>query len=152
MNSQPLYLIHVVQRGFHDGYTANLYWFKNRERSQYSGPPHTHQDVPDQGRFLMRGIFISDGPAWRLSSEAHFVLQRDFVRLDYNPINLKGKRLALRFPLTDIFVHRFDRFAHFPILANLEAHLGKRFKNFGVAFLWSASIDQQIVSKKIEQS
>ena len=58
--------------------------------------------------FLARGLFVGDGPARRFRRETQLVLQRDFVHLDHDAVNLIRQLFALGFPLVAIFLHRVD--------------------------------------------
>ena len=57
--------VHVVEGGFRNGYAADLYGLENREGSEHAGAADAYGDFSKESGFLMRRIFIRDGPARR---------------------------------------------------------------------------------------
>src|SRR5208282_2811196 len=115
VNIEPLDLVHVVQRGFHDGDAANLHRLENGEGREHARAADADEDVLDDGGFLVRGIFVGDRPARRLRREAELVLQTDFVYFHDNAIDFVGELFALRIPAFDVALDFRQRMTEFPV-------------------------------------
>ena len=74
LQAEPLDLIHIVERGTADSDASDLHRFENGDGRERAGAANLHDDVVDDGGFLPRGIFVSDGPARSAGSKAQFVL------------------------------------------------------------------------------
>ncbi len=77
---------------------ADLHRLEHRDRREHARAAHAELDLAARRRFLMRGIFVGDRPARRLRREAQFILQRDFVHLHDDAVDLVGQLFAAAYP------------------------------------------------------
>ena len=152
VNVEAAHFIEIVQRGFHHGDAADLHRFKNREGSEYAGAADADHDFTQQCGFLVRLIFVGDGPARRFGGVAEFVLQANFIDLDHDAVDVEAEFFALGVPFVDVLLDLVEAVAQFPVFADFETHGAESFEDFGVAFPGDAAIDQHVVSKKIQVS
>ena len=69
-HAEPLDFIHVVQRGAADGGAADRHRLERRDRREFPGAPHLHQDVFDLRYARARGILVGDCPARRFAGKS----------------------------------------------------------------------------------
>ena len=120
---------------FDDGDAADLHRLEDGKGREHARAADADEDLLDDRGFLLRGIFVGDGPARRLRREAQLVLQGDFVDLDDDAVDFVSQLFALRVPGFDVSFDFVERVAQLPVFAGLEVHRRKRFEGFGEALL-----------------
>ena len=129
LKAQPLDLVHVVQRRAAHGDAADGHRLNHRRGRQHACAPHAENHVLDDGRLLPRRILVRDGPPRSFGRESEFLLQRDFVDLDHDAIDLVRQLLPLAVPLVAVLLHVIDRLAQLPVLRRFESQLGDGFEH-----------------------
>src|ERR1700722_1645859 len=130
VNVEAFDFVHIVEGGFGNGDAADLDGLENRKWGQHAGAADADGDFAKESGFLMRRIFIGDGPARRFRSEPELVLQADFVHFDYDAVDFIFQFFAFRFPGGEIFLDFRERVADFPIVTRFETESRERFENF----------------------
>ena len=123
VDAEALDFVHIVQSGFRDGDAADLHRLENREGSEHAGAAYADFNLFEQRGFLVRLIFVGDGPAGGLRSEAEFVLQADFVHFYYDAVNFVAKLFALGVPFGDVVLDFGDAVAEGPVGTDFETQL-----------------------------
>ena len=67
LHAQAINLVHVVERGAADRGSTDGNRLQGRDRREFSGASHLHQNVFDLGDSRTRGIFVGNRPARSLA-------------------------------------------------------------------------------------
>ncbi len=101
LHAQAFDFIHVMKRGAADGSSADGNRLQHRNRREFAGAAHLHEDVFDLGHASAGGVLVGDGPARSFAGVSQFVLQCRAIDLDYDAVDFVGQGLALGFLLLD---------------------------------------------------
>ena len=107
-HSQPIDLVHVVQRGAADRGAADRHGLEPCHRSQLAGAAHLHLDVFNLRLTRMRGVLVGDRPARGFAGEAQLLLQPNAVDLHHDAVSFVGQAVTLAFPLHDEVPYALD--------------------------------------------
>ncbi len=137
VDAEALHFVHIVQRGFGDGDAADLHRLENREGSEHAGAANADFNLFQQRGFLVRLIFVGDGPAGGFGSEAQLVLQADFVHLHDDAVNFVAELFALGVPLGDVVLDFGDAVAERPVGADLESQFVRALRGLRSGVSWA---------------
>src|SRR5215470_651358 len=150
LHSQPLDLIHVVQRGPTDSCAPNRDRLEPCHRRQLSCTSHLGDNVFDLGYGASCCVLVGDRPAWSLPRVPQFFLQACAVNLNDDAIDLIGQALALTFPLLNKRPHAIDILYHLACGVHLETDLLEYIQSLRVAVEVRTPLDQQHVAEIIQ--
>lgn len=92
-------LLAVVRRRTRDRHTADVDGTQHGDGRQHAGPAHLHDDVLDDGLFLVRRELEGERPPRMASGRAQAFARGQIVELEHDAVDLVRQRAATRLQL-----------------------------------------------------
>ena len=121
MQVKTTYEVLVVECSPLDCGSSQLYRVHISHRSDSTRPAHLECHFVELRAGSLRLVFIGYSPTWTLGRITEDALLPQGVHLEHNTIGGNGKILALRIPITDIFINFFECLHFLHTLTDLES-------------------------------